>query len=77
MQFTERVEDSGMLNCDWHVIYHFLMVGKRPLSVSEVKMIPGCPPNTLDVSLIENLWVILKVKIRDVSTLEELETELC
>ncbi|KAK3892873.1 hypothetical protein Pcinc_003274 [Petrolisthes cinctipes] len=57
---------------------HTAQVVKNWLRDSQIGMIPDWPPNSPDISPIENLWAILKVKIReaDTSTLEKLEDAL-
>jgi len=57
---------------------HTAQLVKHWLRDSEVEVIPDWPPNSPDISPIENLWAIIKTKIReeDTSSLEKLEAAL-
>lgn len=43
-------------------------LGKEWLKLNDVEVIPDWPPNSPDVSPIENLWTILKNKLREGNT---------
>lgn len=57
---------------------HTAHVVKTWLRESEVEVIPDWPPNSPDISPIENLWAIVKGKLReeDTSTVDKLEAAL-
>ncbi|MPC60002.1 hypothetical protein E2C01_054037 [Portunus trituberculatus] len=59
-------------------IIHVHKAGTGWLNNCEINIIKDWPGNSPDISPIENLWVVMKAKLRghDTSTLSKLEKEL-